>query len=109
MLPRLGGSNVYLRVAVVRGKIAGAIFAERQPDLWSDAEKVVEHFIYVRKPYRGMIHTGKLLMDFAKWSQRRPAVVRIEAGSGLDDEKVGAIFEKLGWKYRATIYGTEAY
>lgn len=108
MLPQLG-DKVYLRVAEVGGKVAGAIFAERQPDLWSNAEKVLEHFIYVLPEFRGKPVTGRLLIDFAKWSQIRPSVVRVEAGSGLDDEKVGKVFEKLGWTYRAKLYGMEAY
>jgi N-acetylglutamate synthase-like GNAT family acetyltransferase len=99
----------FLYVIEVQGKVRGAILAERIPDLWSEAEKVVEHFIYVTPKLRGGIQPGKLLATFAKWTKIRPAVVRVEAASGLDDDKVGAVFERMGWHNRGTLYGSEAY
>lgn len=109
LVSKAGTERVFLEVIEVRGKVVGAICAERIPDIWSNAEKVVEHFIYILPKYRGMIHTGKLLKRFAEWTRVKPAVVRVEAGSGIDDEKVGAIFERLGWQKRGVLYGSEAY
>ncbi len=99
----------FLYVIEVQGKIVGAICAERIPDLWSEAEKIVEHFIYVLPKYRGTIHPGKLLLKFGKWTKERPAVVRVEASGGLEDEKVAVVFERLGWERRGILFGSEAY
>lgn len=108
LIDRIGG-KIFFKVIDKDGKICGAILAERIPDLWSTAQKCVEHFIYVLPAYRGRPSAGKLMISFAEWSQEQPAVVRVEASSGLNDDMVGKVFERLNWSYRGTLYGTEAY
>jgi hypothetical protein len=109
MIERVG-DNVYVRVAedALFG-VVGVLIAERQSDLWSDAEKIVELIMYVEPAKRGSTLAGKLLLDFGKWCQIRPAVVRVEAGSGIDDAAVGSVFRKMGWAERGVLYGAEAY
>ena len=109
MIQRIG-DNVYVRVAedALFG-VVGVLIAERQSDLWSDAEKIVELIMYVEPAKRGSTLAGRLMMDFHAWSELRPAVVRVEAGSGIDNAAVGAAFRKMGWAERGVLYGSEAY
>lgn len=109
MIQRVG-DNVYVRVAedVLYG-VVGVIVAERHSDLWTDAEKVVSLIVYVEPAKRGSTLAGRLMLDFRAWSDLRPAVVRVEAGSGIDDAAVGAAFRKMGWAERGVLYGAEAY
>lgn len=100
---------VYIKVIEHQGMIVGGLLAERQEDIWSDAHKVVELFMYVHPPYRKRPAVGKLLLDFKRWTQEIPSVVRVEASSGINDEDAAKVFKKLGWRYRGMLYGSEAY
>lgn len=103
------GDDVFMKVYEVDGKLAGAFFAERVQDIWSDAFKVVEQFIYVRPAFRGKPGAGKLMLMFAKWAQLRPSVVRVEASMGIDNEHAATLFSRLGYEPRGSLHGMEAY
>lgn len=103
------GDEVFFKVIEIEGVIVGAMYAERVTDLWSDAEKVVEQFLYIRPEFRGRPSAGKLMLAFAKWAQLRPAVVRVEASMGIDNEHAAGIFAKLGYEPRGSLHGMEAY
>jgi len=106
----LGGKpNVFFKVIEVEGGLVGAVLAERTQDLWSDALKTMDHFIYVKPPWRGSLAAGRLIMQLRDWANEVPSVVRFEASSGLKDDELGRVFMKSGWSYRGTLYGSEAY
>lgn len=108
MIERIS-DDLFFKVIERDGRVVGLLIAERLPDLWSHAEKAVEQIMYVTPGYRGTASAGKLLIEFARWSQIRPAVVRVEASSGVDNDKAAAVFAKLGWEPRGTLHGMEAY
>lgn len=104
-----GGDTVFFKAYDVGGYLAGAFLAERVPDLWSDAERVIEQFLYVRPPFRKRPGAGKMMLQFAEWAKERPAIVRVEASMGIDNDHAADIFERLGYQYRGTLHGMEAY
>lgn len=103
------GDDLFAKVIEVEGVVVGAMYAERVSDIWSDAEKVVEQFLYVRPEFRGRPSAGKLVLLFAKWAQLRPAVVRVEASMGIDNEHAAGVFARLGYEPRGSLHGMEAY
>ena len=103
------GDEVFLKVIEIEGLVVGATCAERVTDIWSDAEKVTEHFMYVSRGFRSTISAGRLMLAFSKWAQIRPAVVRVEASMGIDDAHAVRVFNKMGYGPRGTLHGLEAY
>lgn len=101
--------TVFFEVAEVSGIIVGALMGERQTDLWSDAEKVVEGFFYVLPSFRSQWAAGRLLLDFKKFAEERPCVIRVEGSMGIDDDHAGKLFKRIGWEARGSLYGAEAY
>lgn len=108
LIPTIG-QKTFLKVIDAGPVLAGVLYAERVPDLWSDATLASEGLMYVRPEWRKTLSAGRLLVSFARWSQEIPSVVRVEASSGINDEHAAAVFDKLGWSRRGVLHGMEAY
>lgn len=103
----MGNPRAFAVVMDHGGLLAGMILAERCADIWTDADVVQEHFVYVREPYRGSVAAGRMLLRFKEWAEGAPGMVRAQASSGINDDAAAAIYAKMGWHQRGVIYGTE--
>jgi len=90
-----------------KNTLVGFMIGERTHDLWSDALKTVEVALYVRPLFRGRPSAGRLLLNFAKWAEAVPSMIRVEASSGITEENAARVYAKLGWSRRGTLHGVE--
>lgn len=101
--------TAFIQVIDMEGLLIGFMIGERMPDLWSDSVRTVETALYVKAPFRGRPSAGRLLLNFAKWAEEVPGMIRVEASSGITDENAAQVYAKLGWSMRGTLHGMEAH
>ena len=101
--------DLFCQVIDMNNEIGGIMIGERLPDLWSDTPRVCEIMMYVKPLYRGRPSAGRLLLNFADWAKEKPAMIRVEAGSGIATSNATQVFTKLGWGHRGTLHGTEVH
>lgn len=102
-----GYTDIFFKVIEFEGAVEGFIIAERMNDLYTDYRIVIDHFIYVTPNMRRSPQMGKLLKEFVQWAEQTPAVIRVQATAGVEEQHAGQVFEKLGWQECGRVYGKE--
>lgn len=93
-------------VTVQDGKVVGFLWAVAcYPVPWSTHTAADCWMFYVHPDYRGALHAFRLMRAYKVWAEVMECrEVRISTASGLDTERVEAMFSKLGYKPLGTTY-----
>jgi GNAT superfamily N-acetyltransferase len=87
------------------GVLIGAMLGEVQQDLWVNVRVAIEYGVYVIEAYRGTSAGIRMIQHFEKWAAQHGAdVIRQGVYAGIDNEKTGAIFSRLGYENAGAIY-----
>ena len=99
--------DIFLWVIERDGLVLGALFAESSKDLWTRSRMAFVHAIYVRPRHRTSKSCIRLIKTFLTWARGNSDVIRIDAAAGINDNRAGSTFQKLGLKPRGHYYGME--
>lgn len=85
----------------ITGMIGGIML-----DFWfSDDMYATDLVLYVDKEYRTKNYGYRLVKSFVKWAKDNDAdEISTGISSGLDIDKAGRLFERLGFKYKGKMY-----
>lgn len=90
------------------GQLVGAFVGEVLQDLWVDVMVGVDHAFYVRAADRGSRAGVVLLRAFEKWATEKGAdVLRPVVYAGVDNDRVGDMLGRMGYKTAGTIHKKE--
>jgi GNAT superfamily N-acetyltransferase len=87
------------------GVLIGAMLGEVQRDIWVNVNVAVEYGVYVTQAYRGTKAGVLMVRHFEKWAAEHGAdLIRQGVYAGIDNEKAGAFFSRLGYENAGAIY-----
>lgn len=88
----------YLRVAVVQGKIAGAMAAYMTEYFFGKDKLAQELGLYVRQERRGGMAAIKLVRDMVKWAYTEGAKEIVAGTTAVLDPRIALIYTRVGFK-----------
>lgn len=94
-VPRTG----FLYVLDVDGEPVGFLAAEAVTgEPWTDDRIAIEHMLFVKPEHRGR-DAVRLIKEYLRWAKKIGCkAVRLTAQNGLDGERVGALYRRLGFR-----------
>lgn len=106
LLSTLNSESGLLIVSVEAGKVVGFLWAVACcPVPWSSHRSADCFMFYVHPDYRGSLHAIRLIKAFKVWAVTVDCVeIRISTASGLNTERVEALFSRLGYKPLGNTY-----
>ena len=99
-------AGAFLRVAVLDGKVVGflwAVIGEMAP--WNPQLVANDILFYVEPEYRGSTCGLRLVKEYTQWANSFGCVEsRLSLASGINMERTGLMFERLGYRRFGTVY-----
>jgi GNAT superfamily N-acetyltransferase len=102
----LTSSDMFLWVAVDDGELVGFLWAATHPMApWNPAMVASDMLFYVVPEKRGSLIGMRLVKEYKAWAESMACVeVRLSIASGINEERVGRMFNRLGFETFGTVY-----
>lgn len=98
--------DLFLWVAVDEGSIVGFLWAGYH-DLapWTPVRVASDILFYIVPEKRGTLLGMRLIKAYKQWAfEKECAEVRLSIASGINEERVGRMYERLGFETFGTVY-----
>lgn len=98
--------DLFLHVATSDGEVVGFLWAcTHSLAPWNPAMVASDFLFYVVPEKRGTMLGYRLVKAYRDWAQSMSCVeTRLSIASGINEERVGRMFERLGFERFGTVY-----
>jgi GNAT superfamily N-acetyltransferase len=106
----IGDSNLLCVVAVKEDMIVGILAASANPTYFSCDRTASDILIYVLPKHRGSWAFFVLCSEYLRWAKESGAkIIFLSNTTGYEPEKVGKLYQKLGFEQVGGIYRQEVH
>lgn len=98
--------DLFLWVAVLDGEVVGFLWAAAHLMApWNPAMVASDYLFYITPERRGTSLGYRLVKQYVEWAESMACCeVRLSIASGINEERVGRMYERLGFESFGTVY-----